>query len=491
MPQTFTATKIDARIRNKTALQAKLGLAPGADRPLFAVVSRLSEQKGLDLLLRALPALTAKGAQLALLGSGERTLEIGFAEAAAAGAGSVGCVFGYDERLAHLFQAGADFVVVPSRFEPCGLTQLCALRYGAPPIVSRVGGLADTVIDANEAALTAGVATGVQFSPLSVEALVYALDRALAIFRDPPTMRRLRLNGMRADVSWRGPAQRYAALYRSIAAPCRMSDSAACLGVAVSPHGLEAALALTDAEGASLCIYDGDREVFRATMARDAGGVFRGLAPGFGAAPATDFGSRARLIRRGVCASTPPNCLPTLMPGASTAPFRLHPSMFAFGEDSGPYAPKAVAGAPSPSGEPGHKRIAVESLVIYELNLRGFSRLNPAIPESARGTFAGLAHPASIAHLAALGVTAVEIMPADPFVDERHLPPLGLANAWGYNPVVFGSPDPRLAPGGWAEVRAATDALHCRGHRGDPRCRLQSQRRERPVRPHPFVPRSR
>ena len=219
LPQTFTATKIDARIRNKTALQAKLGLAPGADRPLFAVVSRLSEQKGLDLLLRALPALTAKGAQLALLGSGERTLEIGFAEAATAGAGLVSCAFGYDERLAHLFQAAADFVVVPSRFEPCGLTQLCALRYGAPPIVSRVGGLADTVIDANEAALMAGVATGVQFSPLSVEALVYALDRALAIFRDPPTMRRLRLNGMRADVSWRGPAQRYAALYRSIARP--------------------------------------------------------------------------------------------------------------------------------------------------------------------------------------------------------------------------------------------------------------------------------
>ncbi len=136
--------------------------------------------------------------------------------------------------------------------------------------------------------------------------------------------------------------------------------------------------------------------------------------------------------------------------------------MFAFGEDSGPYAPKAIAGAP-PMGEPGGKRIAAESLVIYELNLRGFSRLNPAVPESARGTFAGLAHPASIAHLAALGATAIEIMPADPFVDERHLPPLGLANAWGYNSVVFGSPDPRLAPGGWAEVRAATDALHAAG----------------------------
>ena len=146
-------------------------------------------------------------------------LESGFAAAAAAGKGSVGCVFGYEEKLAHLIQAGADFILVPSRFEPCGLTQLCALRYGALPIVSRVGGLADTVIDANEAATAAGVATGFQFSPPSVEALSYALDRALEIMGDPATMRRLRLNGMRADVSWRAPAQRYAALYRAIARP--------------------------------------------------------------------------------------------------------------------------------------------------------------------------------------------------------------------------------------------------------------------------------
>ncbi len=215
LPQRFGPTRIDLRTRNKTALQGKLRLTPG-DRPLFAVVSRLSQQKGLDLLLQALPALVAKGAQLAVLGSGERILESGFANAATARAGSVGCMFGYDETLAHLFQGAADFILVPSRFEPCGLTQLCALRYGATPIVSHVGGLADTVIDANEAAIAAGVATGVQFSPLSVDALSYALDRALAIYRDPAAMRRIRLNGMRADVSWRGPARRYAALYRSI-----------------------------------------------------------------------------------------------------------------------------------------------------------------------------------------------------------------------------------------------------------------------------------
>ena len=215
LPQKYGATRIDLRSRNKIILQGKLKLTPG-DRPLLAVVSRLSHQKGLDLLLQALPALIAQGAQLAVLGSGERTLESGFAEAANTRAGSVGCIFGYDETLAHLFQGAADFILVPSRFEPCGLTQLCALRYGATPIVSHVGGLADTVIDANEAATAVGVATGLQFSPLSVDALTYAVDRALAIYREPAMMRRIRLNGMRADVSWRGPARRYAALYRSI-----------------------------------------------------------------------------------------------------------------------------------------------------------------------------------------------------------------------------------------------------------------------------------
>ncbi|HSV00485.1 MAG TPA: glycogen synthase GlgA [Roseiarcus sp.] len=217
LAQTYSPIRIDMRVRNKTALQAQMGLAPGVDRPLFGVISRLADQKGLDLLLQALPDLVAKGGQLALLGSGEPALQAGFAAAAESRPEAVGCIFGYDEKLAHLIQAGADFIVVPSRFEPCGLTQLCALRYGAPPIVARVGGLADTVIDANEAATSAGVATGIQFSPPSVEALIYALDRALDIVRDPAVSRRLRLNGMRADVSWRGPAKRYAALYRDLA----------------------------------------------------------------------------------------------------------------------------------------------------------------------------------------------------------------------------------------------------------------------------------
>lgn len=217
LPQTFTPLSLDMRARNKTALQTRLGLSASADRPLFAVVSRLSDQKGLDLLLDTLPGILDRGGQFAMLGSGERRLESGFADVAAARPTSAACVFGYDERLAHLFQAGADFIVVPSRFEPCGLTQLCALRYGATPLVSRVGGLADTIIDANEAALAAGVATGLQFAPPTVEALAQAIDTAFEIFEAPAAMRRMRLNGMRQDVSWRGPASRYADLYRSIA----------------------------------------------------------------------------------------------------------------------------------------------------------------------------------------------------------------------------------------------------------------------------------
>jgi starch synthase len=219
LPQNYSPLRIDMRVRNKIALQTRMGLAPGSDRPLLGVVSRLSDQKGLDLLLQALPRIIARGGQLALLGSGDPLLEGGFTAAAASRPDSIACILGYDEKLAHLIQAGADFIVVPSRFEPCGLTQLCALRYGAPPIVARVGGLADTVIDANEAATAAGVATGIQFYPPAVDSLTYALNRALDITRDPAMLRRLRLNGMRSDVSWRGPAKRYAALYRDVVRP--------------------------------------------------------------------------------------------------------------------------------------------------------------------------------------------------------------------------------------------------------------------------------
>ena len=213
----YNALRIEMRARNRSETRAKFGLPDVAEAPLFGVISRLTSQKGLDLLLAAVPTLIARGAQLAVLGTGEKAIEDGFALAMRTHPTQISCDFSYNEDLAHLMQAGLDFLVVPSRFEPCGLTQLCALRYGAIPVVARVGGLADTIVDANEAALSAGVATGVQFYPPRQTEFDYALRRALAIHADAPTSRRLRLNGMRADVSWRGPAKRYAAIYRGLA----------------------------------------------------------------------------------------------------------------------------------------------------------------------------------------------------------------------------------------------------------------------------------
>lgn len=214
----FSREELDQRRANKQALQEQLGLEADPHAMVFGVVSRLSEQKGLDLVLAALPTLLADGAQLALLGAGDRTLEDSFRASSVVYPGQVGCFFGYDEDLAHLIQGGSDALLVPSRFEPCGLTQLCAMHYGAAPIVSRVGGLADTVIDANEVAVAAGVATGFQFSPVNLSGLTDAIKRAKILWSDTEAWRLLQENGMRAEVGWRRPARQYAHLYRSLLA---------------------------------------------------------------------------------------------------------------------------------------------------------------------------------------------------------------------------------------------------------------------------------
>lgn len=214
----FDARHLARRAANKAALQARVGLDVEPATFVFGVVSRLTLQKGMDLLLGALPAITDGGAQLALLGSGEKPLEAAFGAAAARHPGRVAAVIGYDESIAHRVQAGADALLVPSRFEPCGLTQLCALRYGAVPIVARVGGLADTIIDANEMALAAGVATGIQFAPVTRGNLELAIGRGLALARDRALWRRLQGRAMATDVGWTRPAKRYAALFRELAA---------------------------------------------------------------------------------------------------------------------------------------------------------------------------------------------------------------------------------------------------------------------------------
>jgi len=217
--KTYDAAHLDARAANKALLQNLMGLGQEPGPLVLGVVSRLSGQKGLDLLLEALPALLEEGMQLALLGSGEAGLEAEFQAAAEAYPGQIGVTIGYDETLAHRIQAGADVLLIPSRFEPCGLTQLCALRYGAVPVVARVGGLCDTIIDANEMALMAGVATGVQFSPVTSDNLAAALRKAAKLFADQSAWRTMQKNGMATDVSWRRPARRYAGLYRELCKP--------------------------------------------------------------------------------------------------------------------------------------------------------------------------------------------------------------------------------------------------------------------------------
>jgi len=214
---TYDAQTLEARADNKADLQRTLGLAVDPQALLVGMVSRLSWQKGVDLVLQTLPALLAEGAQLALLGSGEPDLEAALTAAAAANPARIACVLGYDEGLAHRIQGGADVILVPSRFEPCGLTQLCALRYGAVPLVSRVGGLADTVIDAAPLALKAGAATGVQFAPPDPAALEMALRRTAQLYRTPRVWRRLQQSGMAGDVSWASPARAYADLFQAAA----------------------------------------------------------------------------------------------------------------------------------------------------------------------------------------------------------------------------------------------------------------------------------
>ncbi len=203
--------------RAKAALREEFGL-PEADGPLCIVVSRLSEQKGLDVLIEALPALVDQGGQLALLGSGDRALEAAFRKAAEAHP-YVSVRIGYDEDLSHRMFAGADAVLVPSRFEPCGLTQLYGLRYGAVPVVAHTGGLIDTVIPASPMALRSGIATGIQFHPVTSHALAGALMDAVSLYKSPGIWAMLQKNGMKQAVGWEASAPDYAALYDEVARP--------------------------------------------------------------------------------------------------------------------------------------------------------------------------------------------------------------------------------------------------------------------------------
>ncbi|MCX8133711.1 MAG: glycogen debranching protein GlgX [Roseococcus sp.] len=229
-------------------------------------------------------------------------------------------------------------------------------------------------------------------------------------------------------------------------------------GVTPEAGGVRVELPAPGAERVWFCLFERDEEVLRAPLAPRGDGLFAAHVPGVG--PGARYGFRAD----GPAALgrfDPSKLLLDPYARRLEAPLTLHPSLFIPGEDSAPHLPKCVVEAPLPPLD--RSPIPEQPLIIYELHVRGFTMRHPEIPEALRGTFAGLAHPVAIAHLRALGVTAVELMPSAAWIEERHLPPLGLTNYWGYNPVCPFAPDPRLAPGGMAELRAAVQALRAAG----------------------------
>jgi len=202
------------KARCKSVLQHQLGLAERPDAPLFILVSRLTEQKGLHLVLGGLDALLAQGGQLALLGSGETWLEEAFRQRAAATPQSVGVTIGYNETLAHQMFGAGDVTLVPSLFEPCGLTQMYGLKYGSLPLVRRVGGLADTVVDSSLEDMASGEATGFVFDSFEVADYERAVRRAFALYERAPDWRRVRGNAMRRPADWATAAAQYIDVYR-------------------------------------------------------------------------------------------------------------------------------------------------------------------------------------------------------------------------------------------------------------------------------------
>ncbi|WP_244106652.1 glycogen synthase GlgA [Paraburkholderia phenazinium] len=201
----------------KLALQRETGLTAQSDAPLFSVVSRLTEQKGLHLVLSALPGILQRGGQLVLLGSGDSALESAFLAMAEAHPRSVAVVLGYDEQMSHRVIAGCDVILVPSRFEPCGLTQLYGLRYGTLPLVRRVGGLADTVVDSSLENLADGRATGFVFDSFDDEALGAAVRRAFALYGRKAEWRQAQKQAMQQKFAWADAATRFTSLYGQIA----------------------------------------------------------------------------------------------------------------------------------------------------------------------------------------------------------------------------------------------------------------------------------
>jgi starch synthase len=217
IPFAYDAHNSAGKTRCKAALQAEMGLAVQARAPLFGVVSRLTEQKGLHLVLAGIDEMLARGGQLVVLGSGEGWLESALREQALKHPQSVAVRLGYDEALAHSIFSATDVTLVPSRFEPCGLTQMYGLSYGSLPLVRRVGGLADTVVDSTLEDLAEQRANGFVFDDFSVDGFTRALRRAFALYARPHEWTEVVKRAMQQDFGWQASAEKYLALYRQVA----------------------------------------------------------------------------------------------------------------------------------------------------------------------------------------------------------------------------------------------------------------------------------
>lgn len=215
IPFNYSAGNIGPREMNRAAIERQFGLKQGPG-PIVCVISRLTWQKGIDMLADMLPVFNEHGAKLIVLGDGGMDVVYPLLEQVRHHSGQIAVQIGYSEEAAHLLIAGSDILLQPSRFEPCGLTQLYALRYGAVPIVARTGGLAETVIDANEAAIASSAATGFHFHPGSKGDLHNALERAFNTHRQTAAWRQLQMRGMHTDFGWERSAAQYADLYRSL-----------------------------------------------------------------------------------------------------------------------------------------------------------------------------------------------------------------------------------------------------------------------------------
>lgn len=215
IPAPYEPATLHLKAVNKRALQERMGLSVEPDAMVLGLVSRLTPQKGIDMVMQALPAWMDMGCQVVVLGSGDATFETGMSQLASAHAGRVAVRIGFDESLAHLIEAGSDAFLMPSLFEPCGLSQMYSHAYGTPPIVHTVGGLADTVLDDDE---EPGTGDGFTFASPTLEAFCMAVQRAHTAYIDKGRWRGIQQRAMARDHGWEASARRYEALYRSVAA---------------------------------------------------------------------------------------------------------------------------------------------------------------------------------------------------------------------------------------------------------------------------------